>query len=100
MASEEDRQKGVLQTLRIRAKPIVIRWDSGEEARQGGERADQANRLLRKQSEETAVVFVYLPAPHASLVHPGYLRELRLLTSGLCPTLLVHAIRSVVTTNL
>ena len=70
-----------------------------ESASDPSERAVQANSLLQSQSSNASILFLYLPAP-PNLIHPQYLKSLDILTKGLPPTLLVHAVRSVVTTNL
>ena len=85
----------MLNSLRIRAKPVVIRRT---EEMAGPE---QANIFLRSHCSKTAILFLYLPVPPASHVdHLQYLTSLATLTEKLCPTLLVHGINSVVTTNL
>ncbi|XP_061073210.1 solute carrier family 12 member 9 [Conger conger] len=60
------------------------------------------NRLLREQScPPPAVRFLYLPRPPADTRrYPAYLRQLDLLTRDLGPTLLIHGVTPVLTTDL
>ena len=62
-----------------------------ESASDPSERAVQANSLLQSESNNASILFLYLPAP-PNLIHPQYLKSLDILTKGLRPTLLVHAV--------
>jgi len=60
-----------------------------------------ANNFIRKQCDETAVSFIYLPRPPTSPAHhKRYLSCLESLTENLPPTLLVHGVSPVMTTTL
>ncbi|XP_075274288.1 solute carrier family 12 member 9 [Opisthocomus hoazin] len=60
-----------------------------------------ANKLVLEQSPAPAVRFLYLPRPPADTsLHPLYLRQLELLTRGLGPTVLVHGVSAVTSTQL
>ncbi|KZF24739.1 hypothetical protein L228DRAFT_281783 [Xylona heveae TC161] len=63
------------------------------------------NDLIRRQSEETAVVFTTLPSPVEGTYKSeadslGYLGDLEVLCQGLPPVLLVHSNSMTVTMNL
>lgn len=59
------------------------------------------NGLISGQSVDTAVTFLYLPCPPTDpALHPDYLRLLTGITNGLKPTVMVHGISAVTTTNL
>ncbi|NXY79279.1 S12A9 protein, partial [Glareola pratincola] len=60
-----------------------------------------ANKLVLEQSPAPAVRFLYLPRPPADTsLYPLYLRQLELLTRGLGPTVLVHGVSAVTSTQL
>ncbi|KAJ8357833.1 hypothetical protein SKAU_G00206270 [Synaphobranchus kaupii] len=60
------------------------------------------NQLVLGQAHPPpAVRFLYLPRPPADTRrYPAYLRQLDLLTQGLGPTLLIHGVTPVITTDL
>ncbi|XP_050724936.1 solute carrier family 12 member 9-like isoform X1 [Eriocheir sinensis] len=59
------------------------------------------NGLISGQSVDTAVTFLYLPGPPTNTaLHLDYLRLLTGITNGLKPTIMVHGISAVTTTNL
>lgn len=62
------------------------------------------NRLIRNQSAETAICFVYLPMPKdlrgSDLQNVSYLNDLTDLTDNLPPTILVHGVSVVTSTTL
>jgi len=62
------------------------------------------NRLIRNESFETAVCFVYLPMPKESrgsdLQNVNYLNALTDLSNNLPPTVLVHGVSAVTSTTL
>lgn len=61
----------------------------------------EVNRMIKHESSETAVVFVYLPAPPSTeRKQVTYLRQLDLLTQDLPPTVLVHGLQPVICTSL
>lgn len=60
-----------------------------------------ANKLVLEQSPVPAVRFLYLPRPPADTsLYPLYLHQLELLTRGLGPTVLVHGVSAVTSTQL
>ncbi|XP_009632611.2 LOW QUALITY PROTEIN: solute carrier family 12 member 9 [Egretta garzetta] len=60
-----------------------------------------ANKLILEQSPAPAVRFLYLPRPPADTsLYPLYLHQLELLTRGLGPTVLVHGVSAVTSTQL
>ncbi|XP_054691887.1 solute carrier family 12 member 9 isoform X3 [Grus americana] len=60
-----------------------------------------ANKLVLEQSPAPAVRFLYLPRPPANTsLYPLYLHQLELLTRGLGPTVLVHGVSAVTSTQL
>lgn len=60
-----------------------------------------ANKLVLEQSPAPAVRFLYLPRPPADTsLYPLYLHQLELLTRGLGPTVLVHGVSAVTSTQL
>ena len=61
----------------------------------------EVNRMIKHESSETAIVFVYLPAPPGTeRKQVTYLRQLDLLTQDLPPTVLVHGLQPVICTSL
>nr|XP_060635794.1 solute carrier family 12 member 9 [Anolis sagrei ordinatus] len=59
------------------------------------------NNLVRKQGGQTAVRFLYLPRPPADTAqYERYLEQLRILTTDLGPTLLIHGLTPVTCTEL
>ncbi|KFQ46459.1 Solute carrier family 12 member 9, partial [Nestor notabilis] len=60
-----------------------------------------ANKLVLEQSPAPVVRFLYLPRPPAdTTLYPLYLHQLELLTRGLGPTVLVHGVSAVTSTQL
>lgn len=60
-----------------------------------------ANKMVLEQGPAPAVRFLYLPRPPADTsLYPLYLRQLELLTRGLGPTVLVHGVSAVTSTQL
>lgn len=64
----------------------------------------RVNELIKNQSSETAICFVYLPMPKESqrsdLQNINYLNALTDLTNNLPPTVLVHGVSAVTSTTL
>ena len=97
---EEKSLKMLLSNLRIEAEPYVLRSSTQvDEQESFSQIAERCNQFLRAKCENTAVLFLYLPHPS---FFPGkeYLETLSRLTEGLPPLLLVHGLRTVITTNL
>lgn len=62
------------------------------------------NQLIKNQSAETAVCFVYLPMPKelqgTDTQNVSYLNDLTDLTNNLPPVVLVHGVSAVTSTTL
>lgn len=59
------------------------------------------NQIVRENSVNTAVTFMYLPYPPSDASqYLDYTKALTTLTQHLHPTLLVHGVSAVTTTNL
>lgn len=117
--------QNMLLMLRIEAQIEVVNWDhvtstlleqsnsnSFSDSGVASEDANEAksvtevylksvNSLIQEQSTNTAVTFLYLPAPsNKKSARKLYLRRLDVMTSDLPPTLLVHGISPVTSTTL
>jgi len=64
----------------------------------------RVNKLIRNQSAETAICFIYLPMPKelrgSDLQNVSYLNSLTDLTNNLPPTVLVNGVSAVTSTTL
>ncbi|ESO10179.1 hypothetical protein HELRODRAFT_73094 [Helobdella robusta] len=61
----------------------------------------QVNEILKSQSSNTAVLFLYLPTvPDSERKQVIYYRQLELLTQEIPPTVLVHGLQPVICTSL
>ncbi|KFP00530.1 Solute carrier family 12 member 9, partial [Calypte anna] len=127
--AQEEKLRQLLKDLRIQAQIHLVPWDAVTrlhwQSRQGppGGPAEEeeeeavnfpanttqvtdeyicaANRLVLEQSPVPAVRFLYLPRPPADInLYPLYLHQLELLTRGLGPTVLVHGVSAVTSTQL
>ncbi|XP_045110731.1 solute carrier family 12 member 9-like isoform X2 [Portunus trituberculatus] len=121
--AQKTQVKKMLQELRINATIVSVPWDhvtthlhkdvdgghSDAEAeanlnylsRLNEEYINGVNGLISGQSVDTAVTFLHLPCPPANpALHVDYLRLLTSITNGLKPTVMVHGISAVTTTNL
>ncbi|XP_054268186.1 solute carrier family 12 member 9 [Macrosteles quadrilineatus] len=58
------------------------------------------NQIMRLQSEQTALTFVYLPPPPQVKISSQYLQCLTELTADLPPTVMVHGVSAVTSTTL
>jgi len=117
--SNELRFKQQLQLLRISASiHQVPEWSRLLASLRGGcvlQTADEAqvvadnisrayllnvNQIMREQSEQTALTFVYLPPPPRVKNSGQYLQCLTELTADLPPTVMVHGVSAVTSTTL
>ncbi|XP_075794262.1 solute carrier family 12 member 9-like [Pelodiscus sinensis] len=122
---QEDKLRQLLKDLRIQAAIHMVPWDAvvalhwqkqherqarPEEAAMNfpgnatcisDEYLQAANRLILEQSPSPTIRFLYLPRPPADTsLYPSYLHQLELLTRDLGPTLLVHGVSAVTSTEL
>ncbi|KAM3834894.1 solute carrier family 12 member 9-like [Vipera latastei] len=119
---QEDKLRQLLKDLRIQAKVQIVPWDEvvalhwhsrRQVSADGGlnaysniasisdEYLTAVNRLILQQSATPTVRFLYLPRPPADTsLYPRYLEQLKILTHGLGPTLLVHGVSAVTSTEL
>ncbi|XP_071529444.1 solute carrier family 12 member 9 [Panulirus ornatus] len=119
--AQKKQVKHMLHELRINATIIPVPWDhiithlsqiSSDSQSEAEADADTlshlsdayingVNGLISGQSVDTAVTFLYLPhPPQSSALYSYYLKLLTGITNGLRPTVLVHGISAVTTTNL
>ncbi|XP_074860001.1 solute carrier family 12 member 9-like [Carettochelys insculpta] len=123
--SREDKLRQLLKELRIQATICTVPWDAvvalhwqkqqelqarPEEAATNfpsnatcvsDEYLKAANRLILEQSPAPTLRFLYLPRPPADTsLYASYLHQLELLTRDLGPTLLVHGVSAVTSTEL
>ncbi|XP_059587211.1 solute carrier family 12 member 9 [Alligator mississippiensis] len=119
---QEDKLRQLLKELRIRAAIHLVPWDSvvalhwqkqqepwaaapdaavNFPACVSEEYLHAANRLILEQSSAPTIRFLYLPRPPAdTALYPAYLHQLDLLTRDLGPTVLVHGVSAVTSTEL
>uniref|UniRef100_A0A8C7T975 Solute carrier family 12 member 9 n=1 Tax=Oncorhynchus mykiss TaxID=8022 RepID=A0A8C7T975_ONCMY len=97
----------LLKELRIKANVYTVPWDQqvafpSNATRLSDEYLSAVNRLILEQAHPPpAVRFLYLPRPPADTRrYTAYLRQLELLTKDLGPTLLIHGVTPVLTTDL
>uniref|UniRef100_A0A673YA21 Solute carrier family 12 member 9 n=1 Tax=Salmo trutta TaxID=8032 RepID=A0A673YA21_SALTR len=123
LRGSEEKLGQLLKELRIKANVYTVTWDQqvalhwqrqGEAGgdyvnsfpsnatRLSDEYLSAVNRLILEQAcPPPAVRFLYLPHPPADTQHyTAYLRQLDLLTKDLGPTLLIHGVTPVLTTDL
>uniref|UniRef100_A0A4W6DNS4 Solute carrier family 12 member 9 n=1 Tax=Lates calcarifer TaxID=8187 RepID=A0A4W6DNS4_LATCA len=105
---EEKKLRVMLKELRISAQVQMVAWDQvvalhwqrrgGKERGNLGESAQNKEKV---EKEEPAVRFLYLPRPPADTNrYCAYLHQVDLLSRDLGPTLLIHGVTPVVTTDL
>ncbi|XP_062987864.1 solute carrier family 12 member 9-like [Elgaria multicarinata webbii] len=120
---QEDKLRQLLKDLRIQADIHMVPWDDvvalhwhsrqegagegdvinfpGNVACVSDEYLGAVNQLILRQSSAPTVRFLYLPRPPADTnLYLRYLVQLELLTRGLGPTLLVHGVSAVTSTEL
>uniref|UniRef100_A0A6Q2YN25 Solute carrier family 12 member 9 n=1 Tax=Esox lucius TaxID=8010 RepID=A0A6Q2YN25_ESOLU len=121
MRGPEEKLGHLLKQLRIKAHVYPVPWDlqvalhwqrqgdadktrpfPSNATRVSDEYLSAVNRLILDQTcPPPAVRFLYLPRPPADTRrYTSYLRQLDLLTKGLGPTLLIHGVTPVITTDL
>uniref|UniRef100_A0A673Y9U6 Solute carrier family 12 member 9 n=1 Tax=Salmo trutta TaxID=8032 RepID=A0A673Y9U6_SALTR len=117
LRGSEEKLGQLLKELRIKANVYTVTWDQqvalhwqrqGEAGKRSNatrlsdEYLSAVNRLILEQAcPPPAVRFLYLPHPPADTQHyTAYLRQLDLLTKDLGPTLLIHGVTPVLTTDL
>uniref|UniRef100_A0AAQ5WZ59 Solute carrier family 12 member 9 n=1 Tax=Amphiprion ocellaris TaxID=80972 RepID=A0AAQ5WZ59_AMPOC len=108
----EEKLGQLLKELRIKAQIYTVPWD--QQVALHWQRQNDWGKKQRSQSPDTAtdekklrarpppaVRFLYLPRPPADTRrYTAYLRQLELLTQDLGPTLLIHGVTPVITTDL
>ncbi|XP_077204221.1 solute carrier family 12 member 9-like isoform X2 [Paroedura picta] len=119
---QEDKLRQLLKDLRILADIHMVPWDEAvalhwhsrkEAASDAGlnfpgniacvsdDYLSAVNRLILEESSAPTVRFLYLTRPPADTsLYPRYLEQLDVLTRGLGPTLLVHGVSAVTSTEL
>uniref|UniRef100_A0A8C7ECG3 Solute carrier family 12 member 9 n=1 Tax=Nothoprocta perdicaria TaxID=30464 RepID=A0A8C7ECG3_NOTPE len=127
--AQEDKLRQLLKDLRIQAQIQLVPWDAvvglhwqaqrvppggpapheeesamnfpGNASQVSDEYVRAANKLVLEQGPAPAVRFLYLPRPPADTsLYPLYLHHLDLLTRDLGPTVLVHGVSAVTSTQL
>ncbi|XP_054840189.1 solute carrier family 12 member 9-like [Eublepharis macularius] len=120
--SQEDKLRQLLKDLRILADIHTVPWDNvvalhwhsrkeaandnalnfpGNVACVSDDYLSAVNQLILQQSSAPTVRFLYLPRPPADTsLYVRYLEQLEALTRGLGPTLLVHGVNAVTSTEL
>uniref|UniRef100_A0A8C1JYN8 Solute carrier family 12 member 9 n=1 Tax=Cyprinus carpio TaxID=7962 RepID=A0A8C1JYN8_CYPCA len=107
----EQKLKHLLKELRMKAEISTVPWDSQvalhwqrqtNTSRVSDEYLQAVNKLILDQTlRPPAVRFLYLPRPPADTSrYHDYLNQLELLTRNLGPTLLIHGVTPVITTDL
>uniref|UniRef100_A0A672SWS6 Solute carrier family 12 member 9 n=1 Tax=Sinocyclocheilus grahami TaxID=75366 RepID=A0A672SWS6_SINGR len=103
----EQKLKHLLKELRMKAEICTVPWDSqvafpSNTSRVSDEYLQAVNKLILDQTlRPPAVRFLYLPRPPADTSrYHDYLNQLELLTRNLGPTLLIHGVTPVITTDL
>ncbi|CAL4167313.1 unnamed protein product, partial [Meganyctiphanes norvegica] len=116
--AQQKQVDNMLRELRINATIVTVPWDnivmhlsqtvlseteadSDSLSHVSEDYINGVNRLILGQSIDTAVSFLYLPRPPESKVlYQRYLHLLTQLTHNLRPTVMVHGVSAVTTTNL
>lgn len=94
VAKKEKKFVNMLKELRIPAVVQLICWDNFSCLSPG----EYGNELIKTNCDSARLLFLYLPSPTEN--HEFYREQLDLLTKDLPPVILVHGVRSVVTTSL
>ncbi|KAH0624266.1 hypothetical protein JD844_007940 [Phrynosoma platyrhinos] len=119
---QEDKLRQLLKDLRIQADIHTVLWDNvvalhwhsrqqvsddpctnfpGNAACISDEYLSAVNQLILRESSTPTVRFLYLPRPPADTsLYLRYLEQLEVLSRGLGPTLLVHGVSAVTSTEL
>lgn len=102
--------ENMLRLLRVNASISIILWDhvtallDPSEGSEFGEinmaYVSGINMMIRQHSQQSSVVFIYLPPPPQTDGQLQYLQQLDVMTVNLPPTLLVHGINPVTSTAL
>ncbi len=115
MNSQEAMITRMLQLLRIRASPHVVRWMPPkkhlllDETTMDEAYLEQAHQLVHQHSSDTAVTFLYLPEPpkpmptqqpSSSSSSSRFLAALNTLTANWPPTLMVRGVSPVTSITL
>ncbi|KAJ4929749.1 hypothetical protein JOQ06_018770 [Pogonophryne albipinna] len=108
----EETFRELLRKLRIRASIKIVPWDSvvqhhlqpeEEEAKQAlsEDFLSAVNSMLMEHSSQAAVRFLYLPRPSPQRSqNRQYLAQVEAVTNSLGPTLLIHGVTPVTSTDL
>uniref|UniRef100_A0A671S534 Solute carrier family 12 member 9 n=1 Tax=Sinocyclocheilus anshuiensis TaxID=1608454 RepID=A0A671S534_9TELE len=103
----EQKLRHLLKELRMKAEICTVPWDSqvafpSNTSRVSDEYLQAVNKLILDQMlRPPAIRFLYLPRPPADTSrYHDYLNQLELLTRNLGPTLLIHGVTPVITTDL
>lgn len=98
-----DKLKNMLKKLRIAADIYPVpEWGSVIESH-GSDMATYVtsfNNLIRQQTTETAVTFIYLPSPPQESNAASYYNNLEIISQNLPPTIFVHGVSTVTSTTL
>uniref|UniRef100_A0A8C4EY61 Zgc:153039 n=1 Tax=Dicentrarchus labrax TaxID=13489 RepID=A0A8C4EY61_DICLA len=100
----EEKLGQLLKELRIKAQVYPVPWDHfpSNATRLSDDYLSAVNKLILDTAQPApAVRFLYLPRPPADTRrYTTYLHQLELLTQDLGPTLLIHGVTPVITTDL
>ncbi|CAD5118470.1 DgyrCDS7174 [Dimorphilus gyrociliatus] len=94
IARKEKKFVNMLKELRIPAVVQLVRWQNVSSLPLG----TYGNELIKEHCDSARLIFLYLPHPTEN--YKLYRKQLDLLTKDLPPVILVHGVRSVVTTSL
>ncbi|CAG9859826.1 unnamed protein product [Phyllotreta striolata] len=102
--SHSEKLEQLLKKLRIEAELFpVTGWKNVIESH-GDENesyAESVNTLILQQTEETAITFIYLPAPPSEdQQFENFYNKLELFSKNLPPTIFVHGVKVVTSTTL
>ncbi|XP_068612781.1 solute carrier family 12 member 9-like isoform X2 [Brachionichthys hirsutus] len=121
LRGSEEKLSQLLKELRIKAQIYLVPWDQqvalhwqrqedddcatnfpSNTTRLSNDYLSSVNKLILESAQPApAVRFLYLPRPPADTRrYATYLGQLELLTQGLGPTLLIHGVTPVITTDI